>query len=497
MAVFGFVAWLVLTNSWTAAPYTPAAPYHAAFLLCGFLLGRRVGDSGVVPMLTSALAFALGLAGWATWERTVGNAPRAHALFDTPAVLALTLNFVLLPVLALVAAGTRTFWLLAVSVVLTLGVIGTGSRGGWLALAAGLMVGAALLRRAAINIDRRAIATVMAIFVTAYLLSLVAPLQWDVVAGTAPASARSRLDLYLTALAEFKRSSWLLGSGYMTFHYVVEAARPSLWQYENSTTYYVHNDYLQALLELGFPGLALLLLLAASPLIQAWKLLPQLPPASRTALVAVVAASVSMAVHALVDFPFYIPLSLFLYGTCTGFVSAHHAELRAAADHGVARQRARRIARVAFLAIGLWLLFRPAAAQTAAAYAHRQWDAERGPAAAYWLEVARRVEPRDWRYHWYVGRFWLNQAFAYGNAKAAALADVAFAAGFKANPREVANLVARLGLHLQLRDLLTVPADSATLRSWDEQAMRLSPLDPGVKAQHEALASFESGHRPK
>ena len=84
--VLFFAAWVVVTNKWANPSYTAAAPYHAAFLLGGFLLGRRAGADNAHRLLGAALAFGVCLAGWAIWQRIQGEA-RAHALFETPATL--------------------------------------------------------------------------------------------------------------------------------------------------------------------------------------------------------------------------------------------------------------------------------------------------------------------------------------------------------------------------------------------------------------------------
>src|SRR4026209_2256621 len=49
----------------------------------------------------------------------------------------------------------------------------------------------------------------------------------------------------------------LLGTGYLSFRHLLDSAVvPIVGFEEGSTTYFVHNDYLQVLLELGIPGLA-------------------------------------------------------------------------------------------------------------------------------------------------------------------------------------------------------------------------------------------------
>jgi hypothetical protein len=122
-------------------------------------------------------------------------------------------------------------------------------------------------------------------------------------------------------------------------------------------------------------------------------------------------------------------------------------------------------------------------AEAAAAYAQRQWRGAHSVSAAYWFEVARRIEPRDWRYCWYAGQFWHAQALQSGKPEAARLADQAFADGFAANPREARNLLGRIATHVQLRTMLAAPADGPTLIDWSERAVTLAPNDSSARTQ--------------
>jgi hypothetical protein len=142
-----------------------------------------------------------------------------------------------------------------------------------------------------------------------------------------------------------------------------------------------------------------------------------------------------------------------------------------------------RVAGAALGALGFWIILTPAVAQAAAAYANHQWVGGQGMSAAYWFEVARRIEPRDWRYHWYMGRFWYVQALENNNPAAARLADATFAAGANINPLEFRNLLGRIVTHTHLRKLIPEPADPGTLRAWCDRALALAPLDPQVQAE--------------
>ena len=495
VCIAGFALWMVGTNLVANPSYNALAPYHAAFLVGGFLLGRRVGADGAPLVFRTALAFALILAAWAIWQQIAQRETRAHGLLETPATLASTINLMLIPGLVLVALGRRPPHLIAALVVLSAALAAAQSRGGWLALLAVGLIAFAFIRRTEIRVDAKAAAIVVGILALGWIASLGGP-QHSMAGAEAALSSVARLDLYELALKAIAASPWLVGSGYHAFHYLLESARPTMPSFSETTTYFVHNDYLQTLLELGVPGLAGLLLIVFLPLSQAWRAIPRLASMrnEQVLLIAIITAVGSMAIHALVDFPFYIPVCVLIYGAAIGLLDA--ILLRAACVRPLqlptfANVTLQRAAVAAIGTIAACILAIPVAAEAASAYAERQWRAARVESAAVWFEAARRLDPKDWRYHWYAGQFWLTQAQDSGKAAAARLADASFAAGYAANPREARNLFGRIVTHRRLRALLAVPADPATLRAWADRAVELAPLDPEVSAERaRVLAQF-------
>jgi O-antigen ligase len=499
---------MVATNIWANPGYTAAAPDHAGFLVGGVLLGRRAGRENAQLLFATALIFALGLAGWAMWQRTGQGAARAQALFETPATLTSTINLVSLPGLVLVASGKRNRLLVSVLVVLCAALAAAASRGGWLALAAGALTAFAYGRRTGLRADRGSMMIVFAIIAAGWFAAWLAPVIWDwaasfgagtstvvrapehsMVGSEAAQSFSARRGMYELALHGISLSPWHTGYGYLGFYYLMEVARQAIPTYGEGTTYFVHNDYLQTLLELGIPGLAGLLVVVAWPFVTAWNAAQRITfdSNSRIVLVAVLAALGSMTVHALVDFPFYIPVCLLIYGAALGVLDsilspAPAGKYRPGTANAI-RHRLRRALIVTATALGIWVLLTPVVAEAAAAYAQRQWRAARSVSAAYWFEVARRIEPRDWRYCWYAGQFWHAQALQSGKPEAARLADQAFADGFAANPREARNLLGRIATHVQLRTMLAAPAGGPTLIEWSERAVTLAPNDSSARTQ--------------
>lgn len=481
-------AWIALSNAFFNPSYSAAAPFHAAFLAGGFVLGRRSDGCTAAHLYGVALACVAGFAAWALWQKTCGVV-RPSAMFETPATLAALSNLVLLPGLALVLAGKRNPWLLAGLIVAAAGLVVTLSRGGWLAFLAGLVVAGVLLRRARLGMRTADLCSAAAVTIAALLLALAAHLLEDsrTASGTASAfsvlgpeavrSSVARLELYELALRSLAPSLLPTGYGYLGFHYVLEAGRHAVASYEHGVSYFVHNDYLQTLLELGAPGFAGLAVIAAWPVVAAWR------DASRQGEpdilpLAAAAATGSMAMHAFVDFPFYTPVCLLVYGVALGMI--HLSRDPAPVPTGK-RNIARFSAGAMLIGVIVCLLGAPLAADLAATQAHAQWKRGANEQAAYWFEVARRLERRDGRHHWQAGQFWLVQALQNRNAEAARRADAAFADGVAANPRDVRNLLGRIETQRSLAGVLPAPADAATLLAWSNRARELAPSDPAVR----------------
>jgi len=492
LCVAALAIWIAGSNFFANPSYTPAAPYHAAFLFGGYLFGlRAVSERGRI--YATGLAFGVALAGWALWQQISQGEQRAHGLFITPAALAAALNLLLVPGLVLVALGERRWSLVAALSMLTIALAASLSRGGWLALLAAGGIAFVFARRARLTMSPPGVPIVAAVLLlgcgAGWLLNMTmeSTALGASVATTQPAASfHSRLELYALAVSGIRWPDVMLGNGYQSFYYLLETGREAVPSYTGKATYFVHDDYLQTLLELGIPGLAGLLLLVIVPFRQCWRAIPAASPGEQRALVAVIAAIASMAIHALADFPFFIPFCILMYCVALGLLDAscsltRSEELRLP-NYFVPPAPARRIVVAAVGTIAAWILLVPAAAEAAAAYAEKQWRAANGERAAYWFEVARRLDPRDWRYHWYAGQFWTAQAQARGDPASARLADTALAAAQAANSREVRPLYSRILLHTRLRKVLANPVDAQTLRAWAAHAAELAPTDPGVLA---------------
>jgi O-antigen ligase len=479
---------LVTLNTLFMSPaYTPAGLYHPLLLVLAYFGIRKLTDRPARHAALATLLFGAILAAWGLVQIGATGVARAHAIFETPATYATVLNLLLLPLLAGLLVLRRDWWLPATAVLLAAGLIAADSRGGFLAMLAGL--GAALILGVRGNmLQRRGLLIVPVVLASAWLLvfalrGLTAPGVVEPTPEARAESSISRLELYSLSLNAWREQP-LAGTGYLTFRYALESGRAQVPSYgTTSETWFVHNDYLQTLQELGPLGLLALLGLATLPPLLAYRKLPYLPVAQRPIVVSATAGLVAMAVHALVDFPFYIPLCLLIYGALLGVIDARLVETPAMPREDRPPARWARVARAAVLTVAAIVLLRPVAAEAAGEWGLRKLAAGEGQRAAFWLGAAQRLDPRDWRYHWYAGQFWDAQAAESGKPEAAQLAADAYSAGFAANPLEVKNLLGKISVHRRHRQLLREPADPSTLQQWLAHANALAPLNPAVQRE--------------
>ena len=482
--------------------YTAAGLLHPLLLVAGFVAGRRMAFDLRGNGTLALCAYLVALAIWGLVQIGPLGLGRAYAVFETPATYGATINFALIGVFALLLAKGGSYWLIAVAVLWAAASFAAESRGAWLALAIGFAT-AVLLSHRVQPLRWHRIGLLIAIVAAGWLFALAVRMApWPDALAVERAqsppteaaridSTQSRLELYAASWKAW-RTQPLSGTGYLTFRYVLEQSRAEIPSYGvASETWAVHNDYLQSLQEVGPAGALALLAVVSLPLLLCYRRSPSLSEEDRVAAVATSAAIAGMAAHAMVDFPFHVPVTLVLYGVFLGTLDRllfpGHEDARARAPEPPPWLRA---ARAALLTVVVLAAFRPLVAEAAAEWGMRRFQQGDAQSAALWLGIARRVEPADWRYHWYAGQFWDAQASVSRKPEAARLAVEAFDTGLRANPFEVRNLLGTISAHRRYRDLLEPNAQAADFRAWLQLAARLAPLDPAVARERARVLEF-------
>lgn len=484
-----FCAWQLANALLVSPAYQSEVLYRPVILFCAFAafaaLSRddaiRQFRAGVVLL---ALLVLLGLLQHFFGAWTLSHNPlRAAATFITPNTFAAAINLFLLPLAASYLAGNRApriywavLWLFA-------GLVATQSRGGMLALFAGLLFVAICLgwpgiRRAA-NPAARLLGGCAAVWL---LVVVAAGLLAPGSEGQAPSLETwtgrvtwDRAEIYATTFGLILEHPWA-GAGAGMFWPLFEPVKPEI--FGDHTFTFAHSDYLQFWLEYGAPGLALFVALGGAALFMArsaWR------RAQADALpLACGAALASCFAHAMVDFPFYVPFILLVAGAVLGALASHCGD---SAGSGAWRRLS---AQAGTLATPLlrWLLViaalawlaQPMLAQLAARRALDVMSAGELPGGLYWQSVARRLEPRNGSHYWAEAVIWREMAIDTGNRAHWGKVDTLLVDGIRANPPHRFTLqLERARLHRRYGRHLERPASPAEILAWVEDALARAP----------------------
>jgi putative inorganic carbon (hco3(-)) transporter len=215
----------------------------------------------------------------------------------------------------------RRFLLLFLLLVMAVGLIFTGSRGGMLSLGVGFAMMALLI--VSQSWERGHILTIIVFLAAAFLYSLYL--------GSAiflerfqDVNDNGRYHTFKAALAIFRQYPWL-GSGVATFGDLFYRYEPR----ELNATYYIyaHNDWLQLLAETGVVGFSLMAvawIVFFSNLARQWR--RRQNSFARGFALGGMAALAAGVFHALLDFPFHIPALSLLFASIAAltYLAVYH-----------------------------------------------------------------------------------------------------------------------------------------------------------------------------
>lgn len=487
-----FVAWLLLDILLLNPARHPDSLYPPLALLLGLLIftcvpRHRIGDFFIALVSLLALLalhgmmqsfFHWGYLGNDTW-------PRATSIIFVPNNYATLLNTGLLPLIALYLLQKPGKILLTVIITLFAAMLLSQSRGGQIAFLAGMAV--ILIVYARTRPQQRSswhplaiglLGTTASIELLKVLLNTSG--LFERMARAVIDKGSSRLELYTLTWNNILADP-LTGIGYYNFRHYFQ--RDKLPDFADKVGYFVHNDYLQIWLETGLIGLLLLLGVIAAFYWQISRNLSDSFADDKTITVAAGASATTIFVHAMVDYPLYLPLLMLLVGATiavAGKASARVVRSNSLNIPLVARRSSRII-------IGFLILWWPAQHVIAQYYANQairnllELDLTH---AVESITLARRFAPRDDHFAFSAGTIWLNAAHGAQNREAAEEADRMFALGTSLNPYEVKSLVQRLKLHRDHPHLLAAPVDDGTLKEWTEKIINWQPDNDSYALEH-------------
>lgn len=488
-----FCAWLLGDALFVTPAYSAESVYRPVILFAAFAALASLEREAVARLFRIGVGLVAVLVLLGLLQHFLGilrlshNGLRAAATFITPNSFASAINLFLLPLAAIYLGGNRSMRVYWMALWLFAGLVATQSRGGMLALFAGLLfiaicIGWPGLRQAAKPVARLLLGGGAVWILMLVAARLMVPLVYGPT-SQAPSldtwvarDTWDRADIYATTFRLILGHPFA-GAGANMFWPLFEPIKPEIFGEKPFT--FAHSDYLQIWLEYGAMGLALFVALGAAALAKARS-------ASRRARadllpMACGAALASCFAHAVVDFPFYVPFILLVAGGYLGALASGVGDSPGSGAWRRAMTKAGQFiaprARWLLVLGALAWLSQPALAQIATGHAVEvlaQGSIDRG---IYWQSVARRLEPRNATHYWTEAVIWRELALVSEDKAHGAKADALLAEGIRVNPPyEFTILLERARMHRRYPRILEHPASPAEILSWAQRAVASVPL---------------------
>ncbi|EGW20092.1 O-antigen ligase family protein [Methylobacter tundripaludum] len=509
-ALVGFCLLLLINALYLNPAYYAGGIYFPATLLIAFIAAscRSVWltQTGfkifcAVIGLIAVWALVQWLTGWGFLGR---KSARAQALFATPNILATALNLGLMPVLSYYLLGRGGRGVYGLTLLLFAGLLTTQSRGGYVGLLSGVLFLVTLVGKAEVVAHWRRYRRVAVGFLSVLgffkLYAWLGLASWStdaVFATLMYGDTSDRWEIYQVAWKGLAEHLWL-GIGYYNFGYYFEAHKVP--PFLDRRIIFVHNDYLEFALETGLLGLGLFLLLIVAVYGQLFKFRQQAMAGQRLPLILSAAAITSMLAHALVDYPFYIPVLMAVFGAYLGIINqqlidmgATHWQLPKMSMQYFLGLRSGFIGNALVMGLLAWLGL-PAFALVAANYSSYRLLAGDAQQALLWSGVARTLQPRTAGYYWKEGVIWRDQGVAQNRPDLLEKSNVIFSKGLEVNPFEVNNLLEKTALHRQYGTMLKQPASHQDIMTLINQAKSLQPHPDVVQMEYVRCLDFVGEH---
>ncbi len=329
-----FWLWLAVSLLWSLAPNISVINFWwVGSLVLVFWLYTLTPDRDALWLHVAAILLVLGLvlALMGIYQVHILE-QAARSIFETRNTHAAYLNLVALPASAYFLIfimnkeqpKTYTIGLGVILYILFFAIFVTASRGATLSLAVSLGVLVALTVR---YVSRRGIVALLILITVAYLST---KLSHGELAERLPQLVQDsgRRLIWQSSWQLAQASPWH-GIGLGLFYLAYPPYRNPL---DDSGGFFAHNDYLQVLIEVGLPGLFLLLAIlfaAAWLLIKTWRA-NNIIPMARVELAGLFCGLFAVAAHSAVDFNLYILSIMMIAGLMMGRfheLATHHLKI--------------------------------------------------------------------------------------------------------------------------------------------------------------------------
>lgn len=481
------------------------ANYLISLFTAGFVLSTYANEQFIKNTLSILVCIfilltILGLIQYLTgYGYLVQLGQAANAIFYTPNTFAASLNIILLPLIIFYIFDNAAKYLLSAILILFAGLLVSQSRGGWVAFLFSMLFIYVLIKIVGINFNRqrikRLLLGLMLVF-SCYVVINQSGLKNEnntillseninhlIRSDNVVSTMTRRFEHYNIAWEQIKKTP-LAGTGFHTYQYF--QLRDQQAPYIGIRTRYVHNDYLQLWMETGISGVVLFIALFILPVYYLIKWIRRIRQNELMVLIAILAGLASFYIHALVDFIFYVPFILFMFGFSLG-VFNQYINKHCLAGYVVtlpARLINARFLKPLTCLVIVGFLSQPVIAQLAYNKAIERTQSLDIETALKLYELARRFAPTVPAYYWYEGAVLMNAVKLNQHSPSAVRADKLFAKGMNVGSFTVKNSLARAELHRDYGYLLADREDLNIVLSWNEAALYWRPSDPIVRAEH-------------
>ncbi len=487
-------------------PYQDAI-YLITFLSAGFLLFSSVNTIFAINSFKVLNGIVVILALWGVIQYLTGAAyiihtgNRANTIFYTPNTYAACINMSLLPLIIFYLLSENRRSLLFVIYTLSAALIVSQSRGGWISFVATASFIFLFIKLFSLEIHKKRMKSLLigiaAIF---FCFAINNNLKFEVSTTSQPfgsnlnniirhesavSTLQHRFQLFDIAWQQIKAKP-LLGHGLHTYQYF--QTRDQQEPYIGNKTRFVHNDFLQLWMEIGIFGLLLFLSIPFAIICLLYVNRQRLEKYEVIAVLAMLSAIFTFYIHGLVDFLFYIPFLLLLFGAYLGYINQifnRFSNKTIALDDYLRRINTRPVIIKCLVGISLiGYLSQPAVAQLYFDKANRDKQKLDIKSALKNYELARRFAPYHEDYYLVEADIWLHAAKATGKPEPANRSDALYIKGDLANPYSVKSLFWRAMLHRDMPKLLQKPATIKEVLSWLESAMQWLPNDQKLQEEY-------------
>ncbi len=498
-AVIAYCAVVVINLIFIDTAYTAEDFYYIAYLIIGFIIFNQLTLNQTILIYKLIVYLFIGLSIWAIIQYYTGkfyiiNAGlRSNTIFTTANTFAAAINLILFPLIAINFSSKYRPVIFVVMLLLFYALLVSRSRGGMLSFLIGYSAIFIFVLAGKIQQDIEwkkvsiGLISIFLLFLASHLIDWESnrqPAEFDLfditrLEGLSEQSGQ-RIVLYDTAWQRIKGKP-LLGYGYHNFQfYWIKDQRPPI---RNSQTKFVHNDYLQIWLEVGFLGLVSVLSIIAVFYVQAWNKIKQIDSHLIPVILALIGGLSAYFAHAMVDFVIYPCFLALLFGAYLGTAvqvlntkKENSALMNSINNTVVKLQWNSTFWRIFVCVLAIIGLSQPYAAELAFKQAEKYIKQARVVDALPLYELARRFAPYNADYYVTEGTYWrlavLNNG---GGEQTAQWADELFADGAKANPYDVKNVLSRAVLNRDYPELLSPPASDDTILKWFEHVLYWEP----------------------